>query len=131
MFRSMARILVVEDDALLRKSVTRILAKAGHEVWETAGPQAAMSILSQTPIDVVVTDIHMPGMSGVELILQIDQGQRPRVIAMSGGGVSRRAEDALAAASDAGAGRTLEKPFEARELIAAIEAVLRDPGAAG
>lgn len=126
----MARILVVEDDPLLRRSVHRLLVKAGHEVWETAGPQAAMALLSQTPMDVVVTDIHMPGMSGVELILRIDQGNSPKVIAMSGGGVSRRAGDALADAREAGAQRTIEKPFESRELIEAIEAVLRQPGEA-
>lgn len=123
----MARILVVEDDPLLRRSVHRLLVKAGHEVWETAGPQAAMALLSQTPMDVVVTDIHMPGMSGVELILQIDPSSSPKVIAMSGGGVSRRAGDALADAREAGAQRTIEKPFESRELIEAIEAVLRLP----
>jgi len=123
----MARILVVEDDPLLRASVKRILEKAGHEVWVAAAPHAAINMLENTPVDVVVTDIHMPGMSGVDLILKIDQ---TKVIAMSGGGVSRAADDALADAKLAGAAHTLPKPFQARELIDAIEAVLKEPGTA-
>lgn len=125
---AMARILVVEDDNLLRTSVQRILEKAGHEVWAMPGPEAAMSHLARNPVDVVVTDIHMPRMSGVDLILKIDQSQRPRVIAMSGGAVGGEAEDTLAEARDAGVERTLAKPFEARQLIEAIEAVLANPG---
>jgi DNA-binding response OmpR family regulator len=117
--------MVVEDDPLLRGSVKRILEKAGHQVWVAAAPHAAMNMLENTPVDVVVTDIHMPGMSGVDLILKIDHH---KVIAMSGGGASRAAGEALADAKDAGARHTISKPFQASELIAAIEAVLKEPG---
>lgn len=120
----MARVLLVEDDGLLRKSVHRILEKAGHEVWETAGPKVAMSMLQQVPVDVMITDIYMPGMNGVDLINRVDRKRCPQIIAMTGGGVTRSAEDLLGDAARAGAGRTLEKPFESRELLEAMNSLL-------
>jgi len=120
----MARVLLVEDDGLLRKSVHRILTRAGHEVWETTGPKVAMHMLEQVPVDVMVTDIYMPGMNGVDLISVIDRNRCPRVIAMTGGGVSRTAEDLLVSARAAGAQYTLEKPFESRELVEAVNTLM-------
>jgi len=120
----MARVLLVEDDGLLRKSVHRILSRAGHEVWETTGGKVAMHMLEQVPVDVMITDIYMPGMNGVELIHRIDRGKCPRVIAMTGGGVTRTPEALLDDARLAGAQRTLEKPFESSELIEAVDAVM-------
>jgi two-component system chemotaxis response regulator CheY len=120
----MARVLLVEDDNLLRKSVHRILSRAGHEVWETTGPKVAMHMLTQVPVDVMITDIYMPGMNGVELITRLDRTQCPKVIAMTGGGVTRTPEALLDDARLAGAQRTLEKPFESRELIEALDWVL-------
>lgn len=121
----MARVLLVEDDGLLRKSVHRILSRAGHEVWETTGPKVAMHMLEQVPVDVMITDIYMPGMSGVELINRIDRARCPRVIAMTGGGVARTSESLLADARQAGAERTLEKPFESSELMEALDSLLK------
>lgn len=126
----MARVLLVEDDGLLRKSVHRILEKAGHEVWETTGPKVAMSMLQQVPVDVMITDIYMPGMNGVDLINRVDRTRCPQIIAMTGGGVSRSAEDVLVDAAAAGAGYTLEKPFESRELLEAMNTLLATRDAA-
>lgn len=126
----MARVLLVEDDNLLRKSVHRILSRAGHEVWETTGPKVAMHMLQQVAVDVMITDIYMPGMNGVELINQLDRKQCPKVIAMTGGGVTRTPESLLNDARMAGAERTLEKPFESRELIEALDWILAPPAAA-
>lgn len=124
----MARVLLVEDDSLLRKSVQRILSRAGHEVWETTGPKVAIHMLQQVPVDVMITDIYMPGMNGVELITRLDRSRCPKVIAMTGGGVTRTPDSLLDDARKAGAERTLEKPFESRELIEALDSVL--PGTA-
>lgn len=126
----MARVLLVEDDGLLRKSVHRILERAGHEVWETAGPKVALHMLQQVSVDIVITDLYMPGMNGVDMIQVLDRSRCGHIIAMTGGGVSRSAGDLLDDARRAGAEWTIEKPFEAAELVSAVSSVLHRTAAA-
>ncbi len=121
----MARVLLVEDDGLLRKSVHRILERAGHEVWETSGPKVALHMLAQVPVDIMITDLYMPGMNGLDLIQVLDRDRCKHVIAMTGGGVARGPGDLLDEARRAGAEWTIEKPFEARELVNAVATVMQ------
>jgi CheY-like chemotaxis protein len=126
----MSRILLVDDDGLVRKSVHRTLVRAGHEVWESAGPKTALRILEAVPVDLVITDYFMPGMNGVELIRQTRGDHQPRIIAMTGGGYTRSAAEVLSEARCAGADLTLEKPFGPGALLAAVQQVLTAPVAA-
>ena len=130
----MARILLVEDDGLVRKSVHRALERAGHEVWESAGPKTALHMLDCVNVDVVITDIYMPGMNGVELIKRLESRQAcRRVIAMTGGGITRTSRELLAEAKSVGADRTIEKPFGPDKLLRMVDAVMamdRVPAAA-
>ncbi len=121
----MARILVVDDDPLILKSAQRVLERAGHEVWESSSPKTALHMLDHVEVDVVVTDVYMPGMNGVELVRRM-QGRDDvrRIIVMTGGGVLNTAEEMLERATLAGANETLEKPFGPLELVGAIDAVL-------
>ena len=122
----MARILLVEDDGLVRKSVHRALERAGHEVWESAGPKTALHMLDCVDVDVVITDIYMPGMNGVELIRRLETRDHcRRVIAMTGGGVTRTSSELLAEAMAVGADFTIEKPFGPDKLLAAVQDVLK------
>ena len=122
----MARILLVEDDGLVRKSVHRALERAGHEVWESAGPKTALHMLDCVDVDVVITDIYMPGMNGVELIRRLEHRDHCRsVIAMTGGGVTRTSSELLAEAAAVGADRTIEKPFGPDKLLTAVKEVLQ------
>ena len=121
----MARVLVIDDDALVLKSAQRLLARAGHEVWEATTPKTALHLLQAVPVDVVVTDVYMPGMNGVELVRRLSGRETcRRIIAMTGGGVLNTAKELLAQARIAGAERTLEKPFGPGELVGAVDAVL-------
>jgi CheY-like chemotaxis protein len=121
----MARILVVDDDGLVLRGALRLLQRAGHEVWEAANPKTALHMLNTVPVDVVVTDVYMPGMNGVELVRRLS-GRKTcrRVIAMTGGGVLNTAAEMLSQARTAGAERTLAKPFGPGELVAAVDDVL-------
>jgi len=121
----MARILLIDDDGLVRKSIHRALERAGHEVWESAGPKTALHMLDYVAVDLVITDIYMPGMNGVELIRRLEHRQScPHVIAMTGGGITRTSAELLSQARSMGAERTIEKPFGPDALLSAVNEVL-------
>lgn len=121
----MARILVVDDNGLVLKSAQRLLQRAGHEVWESTNPKTALHMLAHVTVDLVITDVYMPGMNGVELTRLVrSTDQHPQVICMTGGGVLHTPKELLIQARVAGAGRTLQKPFMPGELIAAVDDLL-------
>ena len=121
----MVRILLIEDDEFVRDAVRRMLEVLGHLVIEAADGRAALRLEDDQPADVILTDIYMPGMEGVETIREIRR-RRPeaKVIAMSGGGGGLGPADSLRMARLLGAQRTLHKPFGREELQDALEKVL-------
>ena len=121
----MARILVVDDDTLVLRGAMRVLQRASHEVWESTSPKTALNMLEHVSVDLVITDVYMPGMSGVELTRRISgAGSCRQIICMTGGGVLQTPKELLIQARVAGAGRTIEKPFVPGELIAAVDDLL-------
>jgi DNA-binding response OmpR family regulator len=115
-------ILVVEDEASLLNSIKRILVRHGYTVLEARHGADALQVIAETEraIDLVMTDLMMPGMSGRELIpeLQALSSRPPRVLVMSGErAVLRR--DSL----PPGTG-FLNKPFTMEELLQTVRAVL-------
>ena len=81
----MARILVVDDDQSVRLLLRAVLERRGYSVVEAENGKEGLQALSGEPTDVVITDIQMPGMDGLEMILEL-RGTLPtaRIIAMSG-----------------------------------------------
>lgn len=124
----MAHILIVDDDASVRASLTRVLQAAGHEVSGAANGREAIRLSASTQPDVVVTDINMPEMDGIELLLALHE-VRPGlpVIAISGGG-RLEPELLLDSADLLGAVTSLAKPFEPEQLIAAVTDALERQG---
>jgi CheY-like chemotaxis protein len=81
----MARILVIDDDDLVCEVVVRTLLSAGHEVSQATDRVAGLSALRETPVDLVVTDLAMPRMTGFELISALRAGGvKVPIIAISG-----------------------------------------------
>ncbi len=125
----MAHILLIDDDAGVRAGVGRFLQMQGHEVTEAADGAEAMRKARGLAVNLVVTDINMPDMDGIEVILELSKTQPGLpVIAISGGGRVPK-ELLLSSASLLGAVRTLAKPFELDELRLAVEAALKDGAA--
>jgi two-component system phosphoglycerate transport system response regulator PgtA len=121
----MARILLVDDDVLVLRGAQRLLERAGHEVWESTNSKTALNMLEHFTMDVVITDIYMPGMNGMELTRKINEDRScRRVICMTGGGVLATPRELLSQAREAGAERTIEKPFMPGELLAVVDGVL-------
>ena len=124
----MPRILVIDDDAMLRSAVRRILERAGYDVLEAGDGAAGLQLHREQGPDVVIVDIFMPELDGLEFIRDL-RGVAPgaRIIAISGGGRSGKT-DLLKDAAVFGAERILLKPFEMTELLAAVRELLQqDP----
>jgi CheY-like chemotaxis protein len=120
----MAKILIVDDDEMDRVLISQALHEAGHEPLFAPNGKAALRTWRRNPSDLVVTDIAMPELNGLELIeeLRMDDPWVP-IIAISG--VSA---DKLESAQRHGAVATLVKPVDAGELVAEIEKALENPG---
>ena len=130
----MANILVVDDEIEVGTAIRRVLERAGHIVSVATNATAGLNVVAQEAPDVVITDIIMPKVHGVELIKILhERFPRIRVIAISGGGsfgpqgykpdaISTHAY--LAAAREAGAAEVLTKPFDLTDLIGAIRRLL-------
>jgi CheY-like chemotaxis protein len=123
----MSRILVVDDDISFRKMLRLTLTKLGHAVTEARDGNEALEVIREAPVDLVMTDLIMPGREGVETIEAL-RHEYPalKIIAMSGGG-RMSAFQYLEIARCMGAHRTLEKPFSTVALEQAIAAVLAPP----
>ena len=121
----MARVLLIDDDDLLRGVLAKTLGYAGHTVVEAVDGQQGVELFRATPIDVVITDLIMPVQEGVETIIALrrDNPTLP-IIAISGGLTGSRVY--LDIAGKVGANRILHKPFAPPELMRAIEEVLAE-----
>ena len=121
----MARILLIDDDEAVRAPTARLLELMGHEVLTAEHGEAGLRIWRQQGADLVITDVCMPGMNGLEVIVQL-RAFAPdlAVLALSGGLESKRL-DLLGTAALAGAIRTLEKPFTIQELRSAVDDLLQ------
>ncbi len=121
----MPRILLVEDNADTGASVQLMLELAGHEVvWAKSGKQAMVHLRPQPQADLVITDILMPDMDGIETIQFIRKTwpQLP-MIAMTG----QIQAPYLRAATLFGVKATLQKPFTFEQLQAAIAKAMAPP----
>ena len=79
------KILVVDDEELIGRLVVRILGGLGYEVHAMSDPLQAAAVLAETAFDLLITDVQMPKMSGLELILEAKSLQPDlRVVIMSG-----------------------------------------------
>ncbi|MGE0160861.1 MAG: response regulator [Gemmatimonadales bacterium] len=123
----MARIVLAEDEAALRNNLARYLKTLGHDVRTAGNGNEAMTELGAGPTDVLITDINMPDMDGIEILNTLrKQGSTLPVIAISGGGQFSK-QLLLSSATMLGALLTLEKPFALDDLRVALERVLSAP----
>ena len=120
----MSRILVVDDDDQVRTVLRLILERAGHTVSDAAdGHQALAEFRNEVP-DLVITDIVMPEMDGIETIMELRRHHGDvKIIAVSGGG-RVHPHDCLNWASKFGVDYTFTKPLDRRELLAAVDELL-------
>ena len=120
----MARVLVVDDDVLVRETVRLSLQAAKHSVRDAKNGREALDVLEREQFDLVISDIIMPDMDGIELIRTTRKlYPKCRILAMSGGGRSRNV-DYLRMSRDLGSHWTLAKPFTPEQLAKAVDDAL-------
>jgi two-component system KDP operon response regulator KdpE len=117
----MGNILIVEDDPNIRKLVRVNLAKRGYTVSEAEDSHQAIALFQQVPVDLVLLDLLLPGLSGVDVCTWIRARSDVPIIVLS----ARLEEDLKVAALDAGADDYVTKPFGQEELLARVRAFLR------
>jgi DNA-binding NtrC family response regulator len=108
-----ANVLVVDDEELYRRALERILQRVGHAVVAARDASEALAIVSGQPVDLVLADIRMPGINGLELVRQIHEitPDLPCIVITGYGGAEQSVE-----ALRAGAYWYLEKPFDQNHL---------------
>jgi DNA-binding NtrC family response regulator len=121
----MARILIIDDNADLRAVLKEAIEADGHEVYLASEGAQALSLQSVRPVDVVLTDLFMPGEDGLETIAKFRRDY-PQVSIIAMSGASQHASAMLSLAKQLGAVGILEKPFDLKRLLAAIHDVLAE-----
>jgi CheY-like chemotaxis protein len=121
----MAHILVIDDDEFFREMLVQMLKQDGHQVTTTEDGAKGLALLQRIRPDVILTDILMPNMDGVEFIMALSrQSNATPLIAMSGGRRSITPAFNLESAKLLGAKLTLTKPFTHTDLRAAVQEAL-------
>ncbi len=120
----MARILIIDDDPSVLDVLGKILLLDGHRVEKVSDGRSALRAVAARPPDLVITDIYMPEMDGIEILVSLAEvGPHIPVIAISGGAWGDT-EFVLEDASQLGAAATLAKPFEVDEVRDVVREVL-------
>lgn len=131
----MKRILVIDDEKDIRTALKQMLELEGYEVDLAANGKDGLAKLEKHGADLVITDIIMPGIDGVETVGRIKKSRPdlPVIVISGGGNVAPASYEPgaistsafLASAQQAGAERTLTKPFERREILGVIKELLQ------
>jgi len=123
----MARILIIDRNDAVRRMLVRACSVQGHHVLDAPYGAGALELLRKETLDLVITDIQLPHMDGIEIInLLRESGAAAKVLAISGGGWARSGGEVLKDARLLGADRILQKPFTLQELNTTIEEMLSD-----
>jgi DNA-binding response OmpR family regulator len=121
----MPRLLLIDDDELLRRVLASSLRHAGYDVVEAPDGRQGVDLFNATTFDIVVCDLVMPVQEGVETILKLRRAHPQLPIIAISGGVTNSGFY-LDIASKIGAQRVLAKPFTPQELLHAIEELLAE-----
>ena len=123
--RPRGRVLVVEDEAYVRASLDELLQARGFDVSLAAGVEDALSSLGRSPVDVVLTDLKMPGGGGLELVRRVRAAaQEMPVVVLTGHGTVPSAVECI----KSGASDYLLKPIDKGRLDKALQRVKQRMG---
>jgi len=117
--------LVVDDDENLRRLVAAYLENEGYEVEQAADADAALASLERREPDLILLDLMLPGLSGLEVARRVRVRRQVPILMLT----ARGSEEDMLQGFDAGADDYLVKPFSPKVLVARVRAILRRSGA--
>ena len=121
----MPSILIVDDVATIRQIVTAVMQSVGYQVHEAATGEDALSLAERRRVHLVLADINLPGMSGLDLVSKLRAMKTYRstpIVMLAKGGK----DENLKSAERLGASGWVEKPFTPEKLLATVNQVLVD-----
>ncbi|MDX1646963.1 MAG: response regulator [Longimicrobiales bacterium] len=123
--RGPGRVLLVEDDASTRRVLVLLLELRGHEVLQTGEPQEGLRMAEEETVDLIISDIQLPGMSGIDLAEAIARRDGPPpLVAITSGDA-----DLVARAEASGHfQRVLRKPVDVNQLLDIVDRLTVDRG---
>ena len=122
-----AKVLIVDDAQQVRRVLRTALSAEGYTIFEAGTGEEALNLLRTSPPDVILLDVNMPGMTGLETCHEIRRHSDVPILMLT----VRNAERDKVMALDAGADDYVVKPFGMQELLARLRAALRRRGAQG
>lgn len=119
-----ARILVVDDNASVRRSLAALLTRTGHEVIQAANGSEASRVWREVELDLVILDLFMPEKDGIETMVELRAFVPGIPIIVMSGGAFDSQMDMVNAAELLGASLTIQKPFTLEEMLEAVRKAL-------
>lgn len=118
------RILIVDDDPMVLHFVDLVLTQQGYRVTTAASSDTALQLLGRDPFALVLLDINMPGMTGLDVLrLMRDRPKRPKILMIT----AHRDPATIMKALEQGADGYLAKPFKPQDLTRRVEVILNGP----
>ena len=125
------KILLIDDDVLVLKTIRKLLSLKGHELFECKSSEEALGLVKKETFDLVITDIRMPGLNGIQMLEKIRDDQQNKnlpVILITG----YASEDAPIEAFRLNADDYILKPFNSDQLLASVQRIFeRSPAERG
>jgi YesN/AraC family two-component response regulator len=123
----MTTILLVDDEDLLREGVREILEMADYSVIEASDGLQALQLFAVSDVDLVITDVVMPNMDGVDFVTKLRETfPLVPILTISGGSRVVSARFGLDSALLSGANASLTKPFNAKQLLETVAQLLAE-----
>jgi CheY-like chemotaxis protein/anti-sigma regulatory factor (Ser/Thr protein kinase) len=123
---AVGRVLVVEDDRAFRHAISTFLREAGHHITEVSDGPAALTALAGQPFDVILLDIGLPGISGLDVLAEVKRlDAPPRVVMITADDTSETLLKAVRGRAD----RYVTKPFAPGTIVEVVDDVLAEPAA--
>lgn len=116
------RILVIDDEAGIREALDALLSSVGYEVSTAESGNVAVERAEREPFDLAITDLRMPGLSGVDTVAALRRIKPSLPVIVVSGYVS---DESARRCSEAGAARIVSKPFDIDDLLHIIDVALR------
>tara|TARA_Y100000588_G_scaffold97414_1_gene105689 strand:- start:20067 stop:20435 length:369 start_codon:yes stop_codon:yes gene_type:complete len=120
-----ARILIINDDELMRGFLRELFTREGFTIREAQDGAAGIQAFKDEASDAVITDLYMPEADGIEVLREIrKESKEVKIVAISGGTTGGGRTDILQVMQDLGVDRTLQKPFKPEEMVSLVKELL-------